>query len=403
MNTEEFNKKLNEKFKNTKLNKIVKNFIFDYFTYYKREDADLDHLIKVAYDKYKSLVEEFANVKAEVTLQIFKDIMKKNESFPTEFNDTTGKPCLFPESLQEDFTQLPIQADDNCLFNCLTHLPYWKDKHHMYIRHEICNKLDEVIDILAMATTCKNDAGLTLINCFASALEGGFNDIYDTNYERNKQTYIKQMRLWGTATSLGSLLEILTAQIITKTNICVYITISGKTEHTVYEKIKSTIIKCVPALQLNNEPCNFILHLCKFEPHPDIPDNPEPKHYEILTRKYDVEPPVKKEAAKKKVDAEAAEKQAEAEAAKKQAEADAAKKKAEAEAAKKTAEEEAADTKKAEEEAAAKKKAEEEAARVIGIINRAWLQCQTGGSEQFKYKYLKYKIKYLKLKNNTNF
>jgi hypothetical protein len=46
---------------------------------------------------------------------------------------------------------------------------------------------------------------------------------------------------------------------------------------------------------------------------------------------------------------------------------------------------------------------DEEAARVIGIINRAWLQCHTGGSEQFKYKYLKYKIKYLKLKNNTNF
>jgi hypothetical protein len=337
MNTKEFNDKLNEKLTKIKY-EIVNKFLIDYFTHNESQEAELDHIIKVAYDKYESLVVEFTEVKAEVTLQIFKDIMKKDKIFSTNFNDTTGKPCVFPESLQKDFIQHPIQADDNCLFHCLTHLPHWNGKHHMYIRHEICNKLNDVIDNLAKATTCKNDAELTLINCFDSALEGGFNDISDKNYEINKQTYIKQMRQWGTAKSLGSLLEILTAQIITKTNICVYITISGKTEHTVYEKIKSTIIKCVSALQLNNNPYNFILHLCKFEPHPDIPDNPEPKHYEILTRKYDVKQPVEKEAAKKQAEAEAAAKaKAEAEAAKKQADA-AAKEKAEADAAKKKAE-----------------------------------------------------------------
>ena len=82
----------------------------------------------------------------------------------------------------------------------------------------------------------------------------------------------------------------------------------------------------------------------------------------------------------------------------------------EEEAATKKAEAEAAAAKKKVEEAAAKKKAEAEAAEkaeeekrietdnVIRLINKLSQQCQKGGGKSFKYKYLKYKIKYLTLK-----
>lgn len=37
------------------------------------------------------------------------------------------------------------------------------------------------------------------------------------------------------------------------------------------------------------------------------------------------------------------------------------------------------------------------------LLNGLWQNCQFGGSKDFKYKYLKYKTKYLTLKNNNSF
>ena len=151
---------------------------------------------------------------------------------------------------------------------------------------------------------------------------------------------------------------------------------------------------------------------------------PKKKAEKAATNKKAEEEAVKKKAedaaaAKKKVEEEAvAKKQAEEAVAKKQAEEAAATKKVEEEAAatkkmeeaaavKKKAEDDAAAKKKAEAEAAAKKTAEEEkrieTAKVIKQIIGLSQQCQTGDGKSFKYKYLKYKIKYLTLKNNNSF
>ena len=354
---------------------IVPTFINNY-----KKDIPLDKLdqfTQFANEEYRRLVREFNKIHAEVTFQIFEDIMKKHERFPSKFRyGTSGKRCFFPESLKKEFDQIPIQADDNCLFHCLTHLNYWKKKHHMYIRHEICNKLDEVIDKLARAKNlalAKDED--KLIQLFDSAIDNNFHimgpksdikmdqgiEILYNEYEYRKQTYIKQMREWGKRTSLGSLLEILTAQIITNTNICVYITSYGETTNKVYENIKQMINVSLPNLiKTPDEKCDFILHLCRF-----IETDSPATHYEILTKKYKgnippttppVDPRTTEATAKKKAEEEAtAKKKAEEEAV--------AKKKAEEEAAaKKKAEEEAAARKKAEEEAAARKKAEDDAA-----------------------------------------
>ena len=340
----------------TELNKLTTNG---------EKETFIKKYIDLAINKYDELVNEYKVINVPITEGIFRlSIMDyiDFEKYKLETNKQFER-CTFPEDQKANFTQVPINGDGNCLFHCLTHLKYWKGKTHVYIRQEICKKLDEIIDKLKETIVGGNPL-LAFIT----------NDI-ETNetYTQSKGKYIEQMK----QEAEGTMLEIIAAQIITGKNICVYMIYNQKFSKDEYEHIKIKLNKIYNNISYSQD-CDLILHACKLLGGAS--------HYEVL---------ILTDAARKKAEEEAAtKKKAEEEAA--------AKKKAE--------EDDAAVKKKAEEEAAAKKKAEAEAAEkaeeekrietdnVIRLINKLSQQCQKGGGKSFKYKYLKYKIKYLTLK-----
>jgi hypothetical protein len=326
---------------------IIYEFFIKQFLTWDSTKTDLDNLtsdgekepfikkyIDLAINKYDELVKEYKVINVPITEGIFRlSIMDYNDfkKYKLETNKEY-KLCTFPEDQKANFTQVPINGDGNCLFHCLTHLKYWKGKTHVYIRQEICTKLDEIIDTLKI-TMMDETPLLSFIT----------DDIKtDETYTQSKEKYIEQMK----KEDEGTMLEIIAAQIITGKNICVYMIYNQKFSKDWYEQIKNKLNDVYTNIKYSQD-CDLILHACK------LPNGA--RHYEVLI--------LTEEAVKKQAEEDAVKKKAEEDAVKKKAEEAAATKKAEEAAAKKQAEEAAA--KKQAEEAAAKKQAEEDAAAAV--------------------------------------
>jgi len=120
------------------------------------------------------------------------------------------KSGTLPHPLQNIFKKKRILPDGNCLFHCLRYLNVWNDLTHTEIRKMICLYLPEFFKILKnIPTASENEWSL-------------FTDISDINPEdpMGEDNYIRIMRLgeWGT------LIEILAAILITRQYINLYYT-----------------------------------------------------------------------------------------------------------------------------------------------------------------------------------
>jgi len=120
------------------------------------------------------------------------------------------KSGTLPHPLQNIFKKKRILPDGNCLFHCLRYLNVWNDLTHTEIRAGICSYLPEFFKILKnIPSPSGNDWSL-------------FTDISDINPEdpMGEDKYIRIMRLgeWGT------LIEILAAILITRQYINLYYT-----------------------------------------------------------------------------------------------------------------------------------------------------------------------------------
>jgi hypothetical protein len=263
--------------------------------------------------------------------------------------------CTFPPELNEKFTQIGIRGDGNCLFWCLTHLPYWKGQDAQYVRREICDKLDYVIQILRTIDDRESQASILDFLLYENLI---INSLDENVNSENIKNYIAKMRENRT---YGSKLEILVAEIITRAKICLYHKegTNDATDKVAYDNIKRKIeLGSSYDLHLNydsSSECALILHLCKYSEHSD-----KAEHYEILDP---ISTTLRPNAPK--LDQEAPEYDSVVRAV---------------------------DSKPSLSQAEIRKR-----------VDAAWELFQKGGSKDFKYKYLKYKIKYLTLKNNTNF
>jgi hypothetical protein len=229
--------------------------------------------------KYENIYKRF-NKNVKITKKIFLDNIQSDPYFKVIYGEyNNGRKCALP-SQYENYEQIAIKGDGNCLFHSLQKgILYWASVDHMHVRYEICSKLPDIIRDLVtvkdpntgmylLGLFCHNDAIINYItsDTIDKDSEGFTNEI-------NK--YIDKMLEWG---EYGSPLEILTAGIITRTNICVY----KKNDNRFYEVIKKRLINALPKYGFINEGnCKLILHLCAY----DIDDNEN--HYEILVNKID--------------------------------------------------------------------------------------------------------------------
>jgi hypothetical protein len=146
------------------------------------------------------------------------DLIKRAGLFP-EINDIIPiYKCPFPDSFKQDieFIQTPISSDGNCLFSCLAYLDEWNRHSHNYVRDQICNNLNTLINILRTEL-------IDGYSYFQILLKMSYDDQSNQikfNTDKTNQEYIKQMRILN---AWGSGIEILTAIFITGQDINLYI------------------------------------------------------------------------------------------------------------------------------------------------------------------------------------
>ena len=126
--------------------------------------------------------------------------------------------CPFPNSFEQgiEFIQTPISSDGNCLFSCLAYLDKWKGQNHDYVRREICNKLDTLINLLRPELFNEGQSGFQIL------LQMSYEDKSNQKKfetDTTNQEYIKQMKK---PNAWGSGIEILTAIFITGQDINLY-------------------------------------------------------------------------------------------------------------------------------------------------------------------------------------
>jgi len=183
----------------------------------------------------------------DITFEIFYDQILTDPNFKKYF----PYKCFISENLKRKYTQILIPSDGNCLFHCLSKTLFPK-LDHKQIRKMICDNLKDTIDFL------NHHNLLAYISSYV-------NDSPDYD------DYIKQMREDGTH---GTPLEIFTAEKICGKNILLFNMNGGHLNKSFKDKLKK--VYQLPAYE------NWILYLCAKE------NDRRPVHYELLipNKKY---------------------------------------------------------------------------------------------------------------------
>ena len=126
-----------------------------------------------------------------------------------------------PHPLQNMFKKKRIIGDGNCLFRCFRYLNVWNDLTHAEIRAKICSYLPEFFKILKKTPTASENEWFLITDILDVIPEDPKGPIIeDPNDSKNEDEHIKLMRSgeWGT------LIEILAAILITRQYINLYYT-----------------------------------------------------------------------------------------------------------------------------------------------------------------------------------
>ena len=187
------------------------------------------------YDHLESIYE------VEIKFEAFYEQISTHPNFKKYF----PYKCFISENLKRRYTQILISSDGNCLFHCLSKTLFI-GLGHKEIRKRICDKLKDTIDFL-------NDCDLL------PYISSDVND--STDYD----DYIKKMSKDGTH---GTPLEIFTAERICGKNILLFDMNGELLDQTFKEKLKE--VYQLPPYE------NWILYLCAKE------KDKQPVHYELL-------------------------------------------------------------------------------------------------------------------------
>jgi hypothetical protein len=186
----------------------------------------------------------------DITFEIFFEQILTHPNFKKYF----PYKCFISENLKRKYTQILIPNDGNCLFHCLSKTLFI-GLDHKEIRKIICDNLKDTIDFLNHHN---------LLNYISS----------NVNDTKDYDGYIKKMRVDETH---ATPLEIFTAEKICGKNIQ-FFDMNGKNLDKAFKEKLKKVYK-LPAYEEN-----WILYLCAKENEKDK----EPVHYELLipNKKY---------------------------------------------------------------------------------------------------------------------